>query len=107
IGRASSGTGPAEEIDCTAAARTFLAAVDVDAQRAALGITPISPLTPIPPVVREFTSSGTYTPTEGMTYCRIRVQAPGGGGGGGDGNFVSGGGGGGGEYAEGFFTADD
>lgn len=60
--------------------------------------------------VQTFTASGTYTPTVGMSYCRVRVQAAGGGGGGADGagsssQGVAGGGGGGGEYAEGFFTA--
>src|ERR1700752_4824976 len=60
--------------------------------------------------VQTFTVTGTYTPTVGMSYCRIRVQAPGGGSGGADGagsggGGVAAGGGGGGEYAEGFFTA--
>lgn len=57
-----------------------------------------------------FTASGTYTPTAGMQYCKIRVQAPGGGSGGADGVGAVGegtqsAGGGGGEYAEGFFSA--
>lgn len=65
-------------------------------------------------VIQVFAATGTYTPTSGMDYCIIEVQAPGGGGGGADGtggtvDSVSvghaGGGGGGGEYARGVFSA--
>lgn len=62
-------------------------------------------------VIQTFTASGTYTPTAGMKYCIIEVQAPGGGGGGADGTGgavsagVNSGGGGGGEYAKGVFSA--
>lgn len=59
-------------------------------------------------VFQVFTSSGTYTPTTGMSYCIAQIQAPGGGSGGADSNgstTTSGGGGGGGEYAEGTFSA--
>jgi hypothetical protein len=67
-------------------------------------------LAKIPPNVQVFTASDTYTPTEGLVACRIRMQAPGGGSGGADGagtegSGVASGGGGGGEYAEGWFTA--
>lgn len=62
-------------------------------------------------VVQTFTSGGTYTPTSGMAYCLIEVQAPGGGSGGADGtgggSGVASAGGGGGEYAKGRFTAAD
>lgn len=63
-------------------------------------------------VVQTFTASDTYTPTPGMAYCLIEVQAAGGGGGGADGAGVAGegtcaGSGGGGEYAKGRFTASD
>lgn len=51
-----------------------------------------------------FTSSGTYTPTAGMIYCDVEVQAPGGGGGGGD-NQGPGSGGGSGGYTRKIFTA--
>jgi hypothetical protein len=68
----------------------------------------IPPATPFN--VQVFTASATYTPSAGMRFCRIRVQAPGGGSGGADGagaegSGVASGGGGAGEYAEGFFTA--
>lgn len=59
-----------------------------------------------------FTSTGTYTPTSGMVYCNVRLQAAGGGSGGadgvGDGNRgVASGGGGGGEYAEKVYNATE
>lgn len=59
--------------------------------------------------IQTFTSTGTYTPTSGMKYCRIRLQAPGGGSGGcpsTSGSQVAiGGSGAGGGYAEDVFTA--
>jgi hypothetical protein len=59
--------------------------------------------------VQTFTSSGTYTPTAGMRFCVVEVQAPGGAGGGvavaGGSNVCAAGGGGGGGYAKGRFTA--
>ena len=64
---------------------------------------------PLTVIMQVFTSTGTYTPTTGMRYCKVRVQAPGGGSGGADGegsdDGVASGGGGGGEYAEGVFSA--
>lgn len=55
-----------------------------------------------------FTSSGTYTPTTGMTYCLVEIIGGGGGGGGcqatNSTQFCVSGGGGGGEYASGIFT---
>lgn len=55
-------------------------------------------------VVQTFTATGTYTPTSGMKYAWVRVQAPGGGGGGADSTAgadpVTGGGGGAGGYSE-------
>jgi len=69
-----------------------------------------SPTTPFQINVQTFTSSGTYTPTPGMTYCKVQAQAGGGGGGGAASqlgiitNNSAGSGGGGGEYAEGLFT---
>jgi hypothetical protein len=58
------------------------------------------------PVKIDFTSSGTYTPTAGMTSCFVRVQAGGAGGGGvGTANPSIGAAGGAGGYAEGVFTA--
>lgn len=55
------------------------------------------------------TASATYTPTSGMVYCNVRIQAPGGGSGGadgvGEGGGVGSGGGAGGEGAEKVFTA--
>jgi hypothetical protein len=59
-------------------------------------------------VIQVFTASDTYTPTAGMNYCIVEVQAPGGGGGGADGTASEnsvGGGGGGGEYARAVFDA--
>jgi hypothetical protein len=60
-------------------------------------------------VIQAFTASDTYTPTAGMAYCIIEVQAPGGGGGGADAvtapDNCAGAGGGGGEYARGAFSA--
>lgn len=38
LGRATAGAGPAEEITCTAAARTFIGAADASAERGALGL---------------------------------------------------------------------
>lgn len=63
-------------------------------------------------IVRQvFTSSGTYTPTSGMTYCYVECLAGGGGGGGtgspGSGKIAAGSGGGGGEYAAGMFSSTD
>ena len=55
-------------------------------------------------VVQTFTADGTYTPTSGMSYCIIEVQA-GGAGGGSTPTTVVGGGGGGGEYRRGVFSA--
>lgn len=61
--------------------------------------------------VQTFTSSGTYTPTAGMKYCKVEVQAPGGGGGasdsgpGGTLTLSVGGGGGSGEYCFGYYSA--
>jgi hypothetical protein len=56
-----------------------------------------------------FTSSGTYTPTSGMLYCKARIVGGGGAGGGApsttSGQFSAGTGGGAGEYAEGTFSA--
>ncbi|MGH7745098.1 MAG: hypothetical protein ACREQ5_09910, partial [Candidatus Dormibacteria bacterium] len=55
-----------------------------------------------------FTASGTYTPSAGMLYCFVRLQAPGGGSGGTPsdaGNFSVSGGGGSGGYAERLLTA--
>ncbi len=79
-------------------------------QANAMGSVVTGPLSAV--ATQVFTASGTYTPTAGMKYCRVRIQAPGGGGGGADGvgdgggtNGTNGGGGGGGEYAEGWFTA--
>jgi hypothetical protein len=58
-------------------------------------------------VIRVFAASGTYTPTAGMIYCIVEVQAAGGGSGGADGNAVpiGGGGGGAGEYRRGVYSA--
>lgn len=60
-------------------------------------------------IVQIFTSNGTYTPTSGMKYCIVEVQAPGGGGGGaatsGATTAAIGGGGGGGGYARKTFAA--
>lgn len=53
--------------------------------------------------VQTFTTSGTYTPSAGMTQCIVEVI--GGGGGGGGSYAVGGGGGGGGGYARGLLTA--
>lgn len=50
------------------------------------------------PTIQNFTSSGTYTPTSGMSYCLMRVWGGGGGGGGSSGG--GGGGGGAGGYSE-------
>jgi len=59
--------------------------------------------------IQTFTSTGTYTPTSGMLYCKIEVIGGGGGGGGtpacGAAQSAGGGGGGGGEYAYGIFSA--
>ena len=54
-----------------------------------------------------FTSSGTYTPTSGMLYCIVEVQAAGGNGGAGSGSGVlaSGGGGGAGGYGRSWIAA--
>lgn len=65
---------------------------------------------PITRVIRQvFTGSGTYTPTTGMTFADIEVQAGGGGGGGtstsGATTASAGGGGGGGGYSRKVFTA--
>lgn len=60
-------------------------------------------------VIQTFVANGTYTPTTGMLYCIIEIQAPGGGGGGSAattaGQLAYGSGGGGGEYARGVFSA--
>lgn len=56
-----------------------------------------------------FTGSGTYTPTSGMAFCIVEVQAPGGGSGGSTGGAAAhasaGAGGGGGGYARKLFTS--
>ena len=64
-----------------------------------------SPITQV--VTQVFTSSSTYTPTTGMLFCDVEVQAPGGGSGGADMGTVSGaaGGGGGGEYVRAVLSA--
>lgn len=54
--------------------------------------------------VQTFVVSGTYTPSTGMDYCLIEIQA-GGAGGSPSGSAMSGGGGG--EYRVGLFTADE
>lgn len=60
-------------------------------------------------VTQLFTSTGTYTPTAGMLYCKIECLGGGGAGGGAAATGVAtsscGGGGGGGEYASGIFSA--
>lgn len=61
-------------------------------------------------VVQTFTSSGTYTPSTGMTFCFIEVSGGGAGGGGANAlgvptNSCPSGGGGGGEYAKGLFSS--
>lgn len=61
-------------------------------------------------VIQTFTTTGanTYTPTSGMKYCIVEVQAGGGGGGGANSTGiqqVAGGGGGAGAYARGVFSA--
>lgn len=65
----------------------------------------------IPPNVQVFTATATYTPSTGMMYCRVQVQAAGGGSGG---TSTTAGGeaslgfpGGGGGYSEGYFTYVD
>lgn len=61
--------------------------------------------------IQKFTSSGTYTPTLGMTFCIAKVQGAGGGGGGaiptGAAGYSAGGGGASGSYAEGKLLASD
>lgn len=53
-----------------------------------------------------FTSSGTYTPTTGMAYCRVQVQGGGNkGGGGSSSGLPSGGGGGAGAYGESWLSS--
>jgi hypothetical protein len=56
-----------------------------------------------------FSTSGTYTPTAGMSYCKIEVLGGGGAGGGTQAtnstSYAAGAGGGAGEYANGIFTA--
>lgn len=52
-----------------------------------------------------FTGSGTYTPTAGMVFCEVEVQAGGGGGGGSSSSQDAGGGGGGGGYGKSILTA--
>src|SRR6266704_5700871 len=76
----------------------------IDGEITTLSTTKISKI-----VVQKFTSSGTYTPTAGMTYCIIEALGGGSGGGGCDGrggtaNGVSGGGGAGGRSIK-FSTA--
>jgi hypothetical protein len=57
-------------------------------------------------VSQSFLSSGTYTPTAGMQYCKIEVIGGGGGGGGGYVNGqIGGAGGGGGGYAYNYYSA--
>lgn len=60
--------------------------------------------------VRTFTGNDTYTPSTGLIYAKVKIQAAGGGSGGADGvsvglEGVASGAGGAGEYAEGVFTA--
>ena len=64
------------------------------------GITQVKQLAPI-------TSSGTYTPTAGMKYCRVRLKGPGGGSGGVGNNWIASGGAGEGGYCEKIFSAAD
>lgn len=60
-------------------------------------------------VTQTFSASGTYTPTTGMLYCKVRIVGGGGGGGGAAATTGAqtsvGSGGGAGEYAEGTFSA--
>lgn len=61
-------------------------------------------------VTQSFAANGTYTPTTGMKYCKVRMVGAGGGGAGIGSNGAGGassGGGGAGEYREGTFTATD
>ena len=55
--------------------------------------------------IQTFTANGTYTPTTGMTYCKIQLVGGGGGGGGAVPSYNAGGGGGAGGYSYGVFTA--
>lgn len=59
-------------------------------------------------IIQKFTSSGTYTPTTGMTYCIVEMVGGGGGGGGSTGNasyLTAGGGGGAGGYSRSIVSA--
>ena len=82
--------------------------VTIDTTTGQLGATGVAPAG-FSVVQQVFTSSGTYTPTSGMAYCKIEVLGGGGGGGGAGhclGSYSSGGGGGGsGGYAQGIFSS--
>lgn len=56
--------------------------------------------------VQVFTSSGTYTPTTGTSYIKVRLVGGGGGGGSGANTTFQNGGGGSGAYCEGLFSVD-
>jgi hypothetical protein len=82
--------------------------VTIDTTTGQLGATTVAPAG-ISVAQQVFTSSGTYTPTTGMAYCKIEVLGGGGGGGGAalcSGNYSAGGGGGGaGGYSQGIFSS--
>ena len=100
LGRASPGTGPVEEIPCTAAGRALIAAPDAASQRDLLGITQGGSSTP--PDTQTFNSSGTWVKPQDAKWVVVKVW--GGGGGGarsspGENNYATGGAGGGFVYA--------